>query len=105
MRVQRPNFRRHRALALNCEIMRVVSKFLQTPEHYENNDERDCSRKILELLMRDGVEVLTDADRAHAGLEPRGPDGWTMSEIHAYEARRLAVMLSPMPATMPGVVS
>jgi hypothetical protein len=62
---------------------------------------RAITRKLEDLFRQDGVEVLTDYTRQEMGLPPRGPDGWTIEEIHAMERLRLERMMAPMPMFIP----
>lgn len=94
----RADLRRMRADALGHRIMQVIRPFLD-PE----NDRalRDAHYALHDLLMERGVEVLTDADREKAGLEPRTVDGWTPQEIAALEAVRLQLLLQPVKYLIP----
>jgi len=56
---------------------------------------REAHARMMELLMTDGIEILTDEDRRSAGLPPRGPDGWTAAELHALEYARLHAISAP----------
>lgn len=85
--------RRHiRAMALFAEIYHLVVKRLQPEE-----DPRHLRNELMDLLMQEGVEVLTDYTRAEMGLPPRDGKGWTIEEIHALEKTRLDLMTQPFP--------
>jgi hypothetical protein len=57
----------------------------------------DIYEKIFEALYLAGAEVITDADRAAAGLEFRDAKGLTPTELRILEDRLIAAMLSPTP--------
>jgi hypothetical protein len=82
-------------MAFEAEIMRIVAKYV--PDDRERDCLRDLARELFDKLHAEGVEIITDATRAEAGLPPRGPDGWTQDELVALEHRRLEVMMAPMP--------
>ena len=50
-------------------------------------------------------EILGDFQRSLLKLPPRGPDGWTVEEILAWEEYRLQAMLKPVIMAMPSDVS
>lgn len=58
---------------------------------------RDIYRALFDLLYAAGVEVITDADRARAGLAHRNHKGMTDQELEIYENRMIEAMLRPMP--------
>lgn len=99
---KRPNHRYHRAMRLQAELMhRLAPLFDQVQGADEFDLYKHAARAIHELLMTEGVEVMTDADRQQAGLPPRGPDGWTMDEMLAFEKYRLEWMIKPRPMLIP----
>lgn len=59
----------------------------------------DCYQKaadrLYKLLHDAGAEIVTDQTRAEYGLPARGPDGWTMEELHALELRKLELLTKP----------
>ncbi len=85
-----PDRRRTRAMPIVHAIIHIVRKYVR--EDRESEALRDLSHKLFEKMHRDGAEIITDADRAEAGLPPRGPDGWTMEELALLEARRMERM-------------
>lgn len=96
--MHRVDLRRRRAEMLVGQIMRVIDDKL--------NEEiprvrHDTHYALLELFMQEGIEVLSDYDRAAAGLPPRGPDGWTMDEIIAMEKYRLELLYRPLAVKVP----
>lgn len=91
-RFNRLDHRQRRAQSVAHEVFRVVDPFLH-PEA----DGRDVMRAIMDVLMREGVEVLTDYYRQEMGLPPRGPDGWTVEEIVAFERAMIERMIAPLP--------
>lgn len=58
---------------------------------------REIYRALFDLLYAIGVEVITDADRAAAGLDHRNQKGMTDQELRIMENRLLEAMLRPMP--------
>lgn len=56
---------------------------------------RDIYRVLFDLLYITGAEVITDADRVAAGLEPRNEHGLTDSELRILENRMTEAMLKP----------
>jgi hypothetical protein len=93
--IQRVDKRRLRAMALTAQILQIVGKYI--PRDQEHDAMRDLHYELQEALEKVGAEVVTDFDREQYGLSPRGPDGWTMEEIMKLEARRLELMLAPLP--------
>lgn len=89
-----PDARHLRARSLSAQILRVLGPYIA------DRNWRDVQEALELLLSREGVEVLTDEDRANAGLPPRGPTGWTTDELLAYEKRKLEVMLQPLPTVV-----
>jgi hypothetical protein len=61
---------------------------------------REINYDLMELCMKEGVEILTDYTRTEIGLPQRGPDGWTMEEIIALEKCRLDMMYAPLTMTV-----
>ncbi len=57
---------------------------------------REIHRALMEILCAVDVEVITDADRIRAGLEPRNERGLTDTELHVIETRLTEAMLRPM---------
>ena len=84
------NIRQRRATDLAHLVMRRLEPHLQEDRY------RDVIEALLDLFMQEGVEVVTDRDREHHGLPPRGPEGWTTSELVALEHARLALMMRPI---------
>ena len=60
----------------------------------------EAHAKIMEFLMTEGLEIITDDDRRNAGLPPRGPNGWTAVELHALEHARLQALSAPFAAIL-----
>lgn len=57
----------------------------------------DASRELAKMLYESGADIITDADRATAGLSPRGPYGLTREQLRIIEARHTEMMLHPLP--------
>ena len=93
----RVNMRHLRAQRLEAELMNRLSPILdQCAGLVEIDLYRQVSGIIRSVLTDQGVEVLTDRDRHEAGLPARGPDGWTIEEVLAYEKRRLELLMRPV---------
>lgn len=86
-------YREQRADALAHHVLEIVKPFLHDNRAYTK---RDASRALCEAFYNSGVEVITDADRALAGLRPRNHMGLTREELQALEMHRLNAMLRPM---------
>jgi hypothetical protein len=86
----RINRREIRARELTAHVLHVLREFIQ------EDSVHGAHNALLKLFLQQGVEVLTDEDRRLVGLEPRGGDGWTPSELLALERVRLEVMLKPL---------
>lgn len=61
----------------------------------ESRAERDVARVLEELFHASGVQIITEADRAAAGLPPRDHSGMTLEEIGIIETRMREAMLQP----------
>lgn len=96
-RIPYQDLRRMRALALTSHVMSIVSPFITD---YENNAERNAYDALFRTFYDAGVEVVTDADRVANGLPERGPNGWTVEEMHVMDSRIREAMLRPMPPLM-----
>lgn len=93
--MERINLRHRRAIGLIAAVLNVLR------EHRLKRDIlREVYNTLVDALMDEGVEVLTDYDRQQYGLPPRGPDGWTAEEIVALEKHRLDVLMRPLPTIM-----
>lgn len=90
-----PELRRNKANALTAHVMNVISKYLC--DHGDAHGHRDASRALMQMFYESGADIITDADRAAAGLPDRGPSGLTREELQIMEARRMEAMLAPMP--------
>jgi hypothetical protein len=96
--MMRQNMRMMRARSLVGAVMSKIDPFL---DHDQDHVRKGVYEALLELFHSEGVDVITDAQRADAGLPPRGPDGWTMEEIVAIEHHRLNVLTAPIYARFP----
>ncbi len=90
-----PELRRHHANALTAHIMHIIGKHLC--EHGDAHGARDVSRELFEVIYESGAYIVTDADRAGAGLPMRGPYGLTREELKIMEMKRIEAMLAPLP--------
>lgn len=87
-----------RARALVAAVMQKIDPFLDIEQDYVRSEVYNA---LIELFHSKGVDVITDADRADAGLPPRGADGWTGEELVALERYRFALLTQPIYAEMP----
>lgn len=94
----RMDLRRSRADALVSAVMQEMDR-----RSIPRDVEREVHRALTEVLTREGIEVLSDYTRAEIGLQPRGPDGWTMEEMAALERVRLDAIMRPMTMTISAV--
>lgn len=90
------NLRRARAQAITAAILHEIKEFLPDDSHRM----RHVTTQLLDFFIAAGAEVITDADRAMAGLQPRGPSGLTADELLALEKRRIDAMMGPAPLIM-----
>ena len=90
-----PELRRNKANALTGHVMNVIGKYLC--DHGDARGHRDASRDLMAMFYESGADIITDADRAAAGLPDRGPSGMTREELQIMEARRMEAMLAPLP--------
>jgi hypothetical protein len=91
--IPRTDMRRLRAQQLVAAVMHVASKYVESDE---GDSRRELYYELFALLHENGVEILTDADRAEMGLPPRGPDGWTVEELIAREKWRIECLARPL---------
>lgn len=90
-----PQHRRIRAQQITAHIMHIIGKYLC--DHGKVRGHMEASQELMEALYESGAQIITDADRAAAGLLPRGPLGLTVEELRIMEARLTEAMLRPMP--------
>lgn len=76
------DLRRNRALSLASAIMQELEPFIN------QEDKNPIMRELEALFYRQGVEVITDADRQMAGLPQRDNRGWTNDELEILELAR-----------------
>ncbi len=86
------DLRRSRTQVLTHAVLKEIGPYLREG----HRTERDVYEARLKLFYEQGVEIITDVDRAGLGLPPRGPDGWTGEEIVALEQRRLEILTAPI---------
>jgi hypothetical protein len=97
--MRRQDLRMMRSQQLVAAVLHKLGPLLDDRQDYVR---RDAYEALLELFHNEGVDVITDAQRADAGLPPRGPDGYTMEEMVAIEKRRLDMLNAPLIATLNG---
>jgi hypothetical protein len=89
-----PELRRHHAYALTAHIMNAIGKYL---DRGEVDGARKASRDLFEAIYEAGAYIVTDADRAGAGLPMRGPYGLTREELRILEHKHIEAMMSLRP--------
>lgn len=90
--------RRTRADSLTAHIMHAIGEHLC--RHGEADGAREASRALFEMFYEAGVDIVTDLDRANAGLAPRDHSGMTRDELRIMEYKYIETMLRPMPPTI-----
>jgi len=88
-----PDRRRHQVMAIVALVMDAIGKHIPDDGHSHKHATYD----LLEALDKAGIDIITEEDRARAGLPPRGPKGWTHQELQIMDHKRLMVMLEPLP--------
>lgn len=93
--------RRMRAMALTAAAVDAIKPYID--RDYDRNPKalQRASEALFDLFMMKGVEIITDQERAEAGLLPRNELGLTFEELVAIERRRIEVMLQPITMTIP----
>ena len=97
--LKRRDMRLMRAQHLVAAVMQKLGPYF---DDRQDSARRDAYEALLELFRSEGVDVITDAQRADAGLSPRGPDGYTVDEMLAIEKRRIDMLAAPLIATLNG---
>jgi hypothetical protein len=92
----RINLRRRRADALVAAVMKEIRYHL-----VDRDAEAEVARALRHVFYQEGIEILSDYTRAEIGLPPRGPDGWTLEEMHALERARLDAIMRPSQMVIP----
>jgi len=99
----RLNMRRRRADSLAAAVLqRLLPRIDAThPDELPDRIVRLVHGALAEALNEQGVDVVTDNDRAEAGLPPRGPEGWTAEELWVLERKRLELLMAPIRIEIP----
>lgn len=98
-RIPYPNRRRQRAEHMAAVVMNAIAPVLRNDG--EVNGNRHAQRALEDIFNAIGVEVITDQDRAAAGLRLRDWGGYTLEELAILEAHRLSSMMKPMVGAIP----
>lgn len=88
-----PDRRRQQVMAVIALIMDAIGKHIPDDGHSRKHATYD----LLDALDGAGIDIITNDDRAKAGLPPRGPKGWTDQELKILDLKRMEAMLAPMP--------
>jgi len=96
--IMRIDLRRRRADLLAAAVFERLWPRINAihPDDLPDRVARVVHDTVLDVFSEQGVEVVTDHDRAAIGLPPRGPDGWTVEEMAALERRRLELLTAPL---------
>lgn len=85
--------RRYRQIhAVAHMIMSAIGKHIPDDGH----SRRHAVEDLLNALDTAGIDIITNEDRARAGLPPRGELGWTDQELHIIDLMRQRALLEPM---------
>lgn len=87
--------RRMRANSITAHIMQAIGKYMC--DHGDVDGAKEASRALFDMLFQAGAYIVTDLDRANAGLSPRDYNGLTREELQIMEAKMLEALLAPMP--------
>lgn len=80
-----------RTQAVMVHAMHLLRPFLK------DGRERDAARTLLDFFDSQGVQLITEADRIAAGLQPRDHNGMTLEELVIIETHLRAVSLNALP--------
>lgn len=83
------NHRHIRTHQLLAQVMHVIEPYVR------DGAARDVSRELGELFFCSGVQIITEAHRALAGLPPRDHNGMTLDELRMIEHKMLLAMMAP----------
>lgn len=81
------NRRYMRTQQLLSHVMHQIKPYLDPDSYF------DAARVLEELFYSSGVQIITDSDRAAAGLPPRDQNGMTLEELVIMEAHFRRAML------------
>lgn len=94
--------RKLRADALASMALRAVDRYLdRSPEALDANVVKLAHRALFDLFYQTGADIISDMDRANAGLAPRGDTGYTESELQIMEAHKQKIMMQPLVGMFP----
>lgn len=89
LRAMLPNRRRRGAEILAHAIVKDIEP------HIFEGEQRDVLEKLYRMFHAAGIDVITDEDRANAGLPARDAYGWTDAELQAIERWRTELLSRP----------
>lgn len=96
-----PNRRKMRADALAAMTMRAVERYLDnSPEALDHNVRKRAHQELFDMFYQVGADIVTDLDRANAGLPARNSEGYTDEELQILEASKREMMIRPMLGTV-----
>jgi hypothetical protein len=88
-----PDRQRRQIQAIAHLIMDAIGKHI--PD--DGNSRKHALYDLFDALEKAGIDIITKEDREAAGLAPRGPKGWTVTELQVMEAKRMEALLRPPP--------
>lgn len=82
------------------QLMHMVLHHLRPilDSHPDPDAYRNAARKLEELFHTAGAYIVTDADRAAAGLPMRDHNGLTLEELVVIEAKMMQAMMETLPS-------
>ena len=101
-RTCRLNRREMRAMQVVAIVLEALDKSMpELRDHFGGRRVGSFSDELMRAFMDRGIEVLSDWHRSQLQLPARGPDGWTIPEIVAYEQLLTDMMVRPSVMIMP----
>ena|SRR5260221_164205 len=85
-----PHFFADRRQVRTNQLLWMTMKALEP--FIRRTDTRDVARALESLFYTQGVQVITEAERITAGLEPRDDHGLTMTEVKVIETHQIYQM-------------
>lgn len=86
-----PNRRFQKSQHVTAHVMHILKNIIPA-----NADFRAIARELEDFFYSQGIDFITEADRAAAGLQPRDHNGLTIDELRAIDARYLQDLLKPL---------
>jgi hypothetical protein len=77
-------------------VMGAISKHIPDDGHSRG----DAMTDLVSALHDATIDIITQEDRAKAGLPPRSAAGWTDQELRIIDAMRIQEMMLPFERTL-----